>query len=64
MEKIILILDTALNYSPYSMIEVSWWLSSLEEMDEVKNILISNLVYFSQKESIVSHCLSEFEKVS
>lgn len=62
MEKILLILDSPLNYYPCSMIEKSWWLSSLEEMGEVKNILISNPVHFSQKESIViSHWLSELE---
>lgn len=63
MEKILLILNTDLSFSPYSMTEKSWWLSSMEELDEVKNILISNLVHFSQKESIViSHGLSELKK--
>lgn len=47
----------------YSMTEISWWSSSLEEMNEVENILISNLVHFTQKENIVIlHCLSELKK--
>lgn len=48
------------------MIWIKWWLASLQDMDEVKNILIRNLEHFSQvrKSVVTSHCLSELKKVS
>lgn len=64
--KILLILDQALNYYPFCMIGIKWWLAPLQDMDEVKNILIRNLEHFSQvrKSVVTSHCLSELKKVS